>query len=43
MQLAPLEPYPETVYKIKIPQMLKEALQSIEAPHWRQALTVKMT
>ena len=43
MQPAPLEPHPEASRKIKIPQMIKEALQSPEAPHWRQALTVKIT
>jgi len=43
VQLTPLEPYPKALYKIKIPQMLKEAPQSLEAPHWRQIMTVKIT
>ena len=43
MQPAPPEPHPEAPRKIKIPRILKEALQSPEAPHWRQALTVEMT
>ena len=43
MQPTPPEPHPKAPYKIKIPQILKEALQSPEAPHWRQTLTVNMT
>ena len=43
IQPAPLEPYLEVLCKIKIPQMMKEALQLLKAPYWRQALMVKMT
>ena len=43
IQPTPPEPHPKAPYKIKIPRMLKEALQSPEAPHWRQTLTVERT
>ena len=43
IQPTPLEPHLKALYKIKIPRILKEPLQSPEAPHWRQTLTVKMT
>jgi hypothetical protein len=33
MQPAPPKPHLEALYKIKIPQTMKEALQSPEAPH----------
>jgi len=37
------EPHPKSPHKIKIPRMSKEALQSPEAPCWRQTLTVETT
>ena len=43
MQLASPEPHPEALRKIKIPQILKEALQSPEVSHWHQALMIEMT
>jgi len=43
IQPTPPEPYSKAPYKIKIPRRLKEPLQSPEAPHWRQTLTVKTT
>jgi hypothetical protein len=43
IQPTPPELHPKAPYKIKIPQMLKEALQSSEAPYRRQILTIKMT
>ena len=43
IQLTPPEPHLKAPYKIKIPQILREALQSPEAPHRRQTLTVKIT
>ena len=43
IQPTPPEPHPKAPYKIKIPRIPKEALQSPEAPHWRQTLTVEMT
>jgi hypothetical protein len=43
IQPTPPEPHPKAPYKIKIPRRLKEPLQSPEAPHWRQTLTVETT
>jgi len=43
IQPTPPEPHPRAPYKIKIPRMSKEALQSPEAPHRRQTLTVETT
>ena len=43
IQPTPPEPHPKAPYKIKIPRMSKEALQSPETPHWRQTLTVETT
>jgi hypothetical protein len=43
IQPTPPEPHPKAPYKIKIPRILKEPLQSPEAPHWRQSRTVEMT
>ena len=43
IQPTPPEPYPKAPYKIKIPRILKEALQSPEAPYGRQTLTVEIT
>jgi len=43
IQPTPPEPHPRAPYKIKIPRISKEALQSPEAPHRRQTLTVEMT
>src|SRR6266571_2654268 len=37
------EPHAEALRKTKILRTLKDALQSPEAPHWRQARTVEMT
>ena len=38
IQLTPPESYLKAPYKIKIPRILKEPLQSPDAPHWRQTL-----
>ena len=38
IQPTPPEPYLKALYKIKIPRRLKEPLQSLDAPHWRQTL-----
>ena len=38
IQPTPPEPYLKAPYKIKIPQRLKEPLQSLDAPYWRQTL-----
>ena len=35
IQPTPPEPHPKAPYKIKIPRMLKEALQSPEVAYWR--------
>jgi hypothetical protein len=43
IQLAPSEPHPKALYKIKILRTLKEVLQSPEASYGRQILTVEMT
>jgi hypothetical protein len=43
IQPTPPEPYLKAPYKIKIPRILKEPLQSPEAPYWRQTWTVKMS
>ena len=43
IQPTPPEPHPKAPYKIKIPRMLKEPLRLLEAPRWRQTLTVEMT
>ena len=43
IQPTPPESYLKAPYKIKIPRILKEPLQSPEAPYWRQTRSVEMT
>ena len=38
IQSTPPEPHLKATYKIKIPRILKEPLQSPDAPYWRQTL-----